>query len=293
MTIDIDAEAWRKDGQTVPLEIDGRTWEVFAHVSGSGDWVTMLHGFPTSSLEWAGVIPGIAATHRVLAPDFLGFGFSAKPAVAYSIGLQADLVEALWRELGVERTSLVGYDYGGMVALELLARQGEAERRTTIDRAVLLNTAIFSDTYRPRLLTRLMASGPLSGLLGKAMNEKTVTRSWSEVFSEEQPLDPAVAAAYWQVLEGDDPERPLSSLLHFVPERQANARRWDDSLRGHDVRLSLVWGPEDLVSGADAALVADRLPNAGLAVLDGLGHAPHMEDPAAAGKALGQALTAG
>lgn len=272
------------------LELDGDTWEVFAHVSGSGDWVTMLHGFPTSSLEWAEVIPGIAASHRVLAPDFLGFGFSAKPDIPYSIDLQADLVEALWQELGVERTSLVGYDYGGMVALELLARRGEAGQGTTVDRVVLLNTAIFSGTYRPRLLTRLMASGPLSGLLGKAMNERTVTRSWSEVFSGEHPLDPVIAAAYWQVLQGGEPERPLPSLLHFVPERRVNAQRWDDALHGPDVQLSLVWGPEDLVSGSDAALVADRLPNAGLVVLDGLGHAPHMEDPAAAGWAVRRAL---
>jgi pimeloyl-ACP methyl ester carboxylesterase len=290
MTIDIDFETWRRDGQTVALELDGRTWEVFAHVSRDGEWVTMLHGFPTSSLEWARVIPGIAESHRVLAPDFLGFGFSAKPDIAYSINLQADLVEALWRELGVGRTSLVAYDYGGMVALELLARRREADPGTNVDRVVLLNTAIFSDTYRPRLLTRLMASGPLSGLLGKAMNERTVTRSWSEVFSGEHPLDPAVATACWEVLEGGDPERPLRSLLHFVPERHANAQRWDDALHGSDVQLSLVWGPEDLVSGSDAALVADRLPNAGLAVLDGLGHAPHMEDPAAAGWAVRRAL---
>lgn len=285
-------EDWGSGGSRIEVEAGGRSFGLFVHDSGSGAAVTMLHGFPTSSLEWAGVVGPIEARRRVLAPDFLGFGLSDKPDVDYSIALQADLIEAMWRSLGVTGGALLGYDYGGMVAMELLARRREGKLSFAPDRVVLLNSALFSDTYRPRRLTRLMASGPLSGLLGKAMNEKTVTRSWSEVFSSGHPLEPEVAAFHWQVLDREGSRRELRRMLHFVPERAANARRWDEALAELRVPLHLVWGVEDLVSGSDAALVPARLPAARLQAMRGVGHAPHMEVPDEAAEAIVRALDA-
>jgi len=272
------------------LNAQGSQFDLFVHDSGSGPAITMLHGFPTSSLEWAAVVGKVEANHRVLAPDFLGFGFSDKPDVDYTIALQADLIEAMWESLGVGGGTLLGYDYGGMVAMELLARHREGSLQFSPDRLILLNSAIFSDTYNPRLLTRLMASGPLSGLFGKAMNEKTVTRSWSEVFSEEHPLDPVVASTYWQLLQQDDPQRALRRLLHFVPERSAQAKRWDEALLAAKIPVTLVWGLEDLVSGSDAELSPERLPNARLEAMPGVGHAPHMEVPDRATGLFAEAL---
>lgn len=285
--------SWETGGRRIGLDSGNGKVEIFVHDSGSGPVVTMLHGFPTSSLEWSGVVGALEVDHRVIAPDFLGFGFSEKPGIEYSISLQADLVEALWKELGVDSGALVAYDYGGMVAMELLARHREGRLDFRPEKVVLLNTAIFSDTYSPRLLTRLMAGGPLSGLLGKAMNEKTVTRSWGEVFSEGHPLDPEAASTYWEVLQRDGDSRQLRTLLHFVPERAANARRWDEALSESEVPISLVWGVEDLVSGSDASLVPERLPRTELAAMEGVGHAPHIEVPEEAARLLAEALDKG
>lgn len=285
-------EAWAAEGRDLDLEVGGGKFRIFLHESGTGPAVTMLHGFPTSSLEWADVVTPLEAGNRILAPDFLGFGLSDKPDAEYSIALQADLIEAMWASLGVQGGALVGYDYGGMVAMELLARHSEGRLDFQPERVVLLNCAIFSDTYSPRLLTRLMASGPLSGLLGKAMNEKTVTRSWSEVFSAEHPLDPRVAAMHWGLLERDGSQRELRRMLHFVPERTANATRWDEAVAKSGIPLHLIWGVEDLVSGSDAALVPARLPEANLEAMEGVGHAPHIEVPIETGDAMVRALGA-
>ena len=80
-------------------------WGVPVRVA--GPWLTLLHGFPTSSWDWAPVAPALAARYRLLALDFLGFGASAKPRRhRYRIAEQADLVEALWRHHGVTSTAL-------------------------------------------------------------------------------------------------------------------------------------------------------------------------------------------
>ena len=290
MTQRLDIDAWQAAGQTIPVALGDGRHNVFARVSGHGGPVTMLHGFPTSSIEWQGVLGALEAEHRVLAADFLGFGISDKPAARYSIARQADLVEELWRELDISTTAIVGYDYGGMVAMELLARSREGRLRTGLDRVVLLNTAIFSDTYRPRLLTRLMAHGPQAPLLGRLLNERTVTRSWSEVFSADHPLEPELAQDFWDLLQRDADRRPLQRLLHFVPERRAYARRWDDAIAYCPVPLHLIWGLADLVSGSDAGIIPQRLPGARLIAMDDIGHAPHLEDPPTTARHLLTAL---
>ncbi|MEE6481749.1 hypothetical protein FKM82_012954 [Ascaphus truei] len=83
---------------------------------GSSDVVILLHGFPTSSYDWYKIWDGLTQRfHRVIAPDFIGFGFSDKPA---------SIVEALTRHLGLtdQKVNLLSHDYGDTVAQELLHR---------------------------------------------------------------------------------------------------------------------------------------------------------------------------
>uniref|UniRef100_A0A8D2MD26 AB hydrolase-1 domain-containing protein n=1 Tax=Zonotrichia albicollis TaxID=44394 RepID=A0A8D2MD26_ZONAL len=93
---------------------------------GSSDVVVLLHGFPTSSYDWSKIWEGLTQRfHRVIALDFLGFGFSDKPRPhGYSIFEQATIVEGLLRHLGLrhQRINLVAHDYGDTVAQELLHR---------------------------------------------------------------------------------------------------------------------------------------------------------------------------
>ncbi|KAF1371854.1 hypothetical protein PFLUV_G00273680 [Perca fluviatilis] len=93
---------------------------------GSSDVVVLLHGFPTSRFDWNKIWePLTQRFHRVIALDFLGFGFSDKPGPhRYSIFEQASVVGALVAHLGLsnQRVTLVSHDYGDTVALELLFR---------------------------------------------------------------------------------------------------------------------------------------------------------------------------
>ncbi len=85
-----------------------------------------MHGFPSSSHDWAKLAPALAERHSLLLFDFLGFGASEKPAEHdYSLLEQADLVEALWAREGITSTVVVAHDYAVSVAEELLARRRE------------------------------------------------------------------------------------------------------------------------------------------------------------------------
>ena len=69
------ADAWLAAGSA----FDFRGHRVFYRREGSGPALVLVHGYPTSSWDWAKIWAPLAARFDVIAPDMLGFGFSAKP----------------------------------------------------------------------------------------------------------------------------------------------------------------------------------------------------------------------
>lgn len=99
--------------------------------------VVLLHGFPGSSHDWAGVSPALGVSRRVLTLDLPGYGLSAKPGDGdYSLFTQADVVEAVLDQHGITACSLVAHDMGDTVAAELMARRtaGTARAPAAVDR---------------------------------------------------------------------------------------------------------------------------------------------------------------
>ena len=95
---------WAGGGRRTPLALrSGARFSLWSRSDGpaSAPHATLLHGFPTHSLDWADVVAGLGGRLRTLAFDFLGFGSSDKPADhGYSLVEQADFAEALWAEHG-------------------------------------------------------------------------------------------------------------------------------------------------------------------------------------------------
>lgn len=87
--------------------------------AGAGPLVVLLHGFPEFWYSWRHQIPVLAgAGFRVIAPDMRGYNLSDKPegTDAYRVELLVDDVAGLVRHAGEERATLVGHDWGGLVA---------------------------------------------------------------------------------------------------------------------------------------------------------------------------------
>lgn len=103
--------------------------------AGSGDDVVVcLHGWPQHWYVWRHLLPALADSHRVLAPDLRGYGWSDAPADGYEKENMADDVLAILDQLGIERVKLVGHDWGGWIGFLLGMK---APQR--IDRYLALN----------------------------------------------------------------------------------------------------------------------------------------------------------
>lgn len=101
-------------------EVLGATMAYVEH--GSGDPIVLLHGNPTSSYLWRGVIPELADSGTCIAPDLIGMGDSARVAEgpdAYTFEMHARYLEAFLEVLGIDsNVTLVGHDWGGPLLFE-------------------------------------------------------------------------------------------------------------------------------------------------------------------------------
>ena len=98
--------------------------------AGSGEEVVLcLHGWPQHWYEWRHLMPALADRHRVIALDLRGFGWSEAPAGGYEKENLADDVLAVLDELGIERVSLVGHDWGGWIGFLLCLREPQRFQR--------------------------------------------------------------------------------------------------------------------------------------------------------------------
>jgi 2-hydroxy-6-oxonona-2,4-dienedioate hydrolase len=87
--------------------------------AGEGPPLVLLHALGESALDWRWVLPALARTNRVYAPDLPGFGHSAKPSADYSPDFFARFVGAYLDALGLESPAVVGNSIGGFAALRL------------------------------------------------------------------------------------------------------------------------------------------------------------------------------
>ena len=144
------ADDWRSRGGYFswrPAQGDVSRVEIF-HVE-MGDpgapVLLLIHGWPTSSMDWFEVAGQLSGRFRVCALDFPGYGFSDKPqGWGYSLARDEELIEFYLSEIiGAEAAVVVAHDRGDSVALLHAARCAEGRSATRLEHLVLSNGNIF------------------------------------------------------------------------------------------------------------------------------------------------------
>jgi haloalkane dehalogenase len=255
--------------------LDGRRMHVADQ--GEGPPVLLLHGEPTSSYLWRNVIPPVvAAGHRAVAPDLIGFGRSDKPPDIgwYTYERHVASIEELVDELGLRGLTLVVHDWGGPIGLRFAV-----EHEDLVDRLVILDTGIgggrppseewlrFRDAVRHVGAAvdpaRLVEAGTVGGLSAEAR------AAYAAPFPT--PESKAGLLAFPELVPAE-PDHPNAEPMNRVRE----------ALRGWHKPALVVWGAQDRVlPPALAHAFADLVPGAAEpVVLDGAGHFLQEDKPA-------------
>jgi pimeloyl-ACP methyl ester carboxylesterase len=242
--------------------------------------LVLLHGFPSSSFDWRGLLDQ-ELERAVLAFDFLGFGLSAKPREGdYSLFHQADLaLELIRREVPDRPCFLVAHDMGTSVATELMAREISDELELELVGALLFNGSILLERASPTLGQKLLRTRA-APLFARLMNEPFFRRQFASLFSSEHPLEDEEAADQWALIRHNGGHRLAHRLIVYMNERERHAERWHGAFRDWPRPLSLLWGMQDPVA-VPAVLegLRELRPNAPVTQLSDAGHYPQIEVP--------------
>lgn len=259
-----------RDGRIFAVELGG----------GSGTPVLALHGFPTSSWDFAEAAEVLAASgRRIVLFDFLGFGFSDKPHDAgYSLFEQAEIAIAVARALGVERAHLWAHDMGTSVATELLALRERSLLPFEVASVVLMNGSVHIEMAQPTIGQRLLKS-PAGAAFARVARKEIFVAQMRRIFARRP--DGAVLDAMWSLLAREDGPLRLPMIIRYMEERVRFRRRWIGALERIDRPVLVAWGAKDPVARmAIGERLARETPGADLVSWDDLGHYPQVEQPA-------------
>ena len=274
--LDID---WRRHQRWV--SIAGRWVNVIALGPEEGTQpagtIVWIHGLSGSWQNWLENLPFFARTHRCIAMDLPGFGESEMPAGEISISGYARTVDALLRELGVERAVVVGNSMGGLVGAELAIRFG-----TWVDKLVLVSAAGLSiehhrhDTVLKtlRLVDDVlkMGTGWLASKSDALANRPRSRRAMFNIVAAHPERLPGPLVA--EQLRGSGKPGFVAALdaLTDYPIRERLSQIRAPTL--------VVWGEDDhLVPVRDAWEFGDRIPDARVVVYEDTGHVAMLERP--------------
>jgi len=275
---------WNREGLIWPhreasdfVDVGRARWHVQRMApknGGGGPPLLLLHGTGASVHSWRGLMPLLAETHTVIAPDLPRHAFTTgHDAYAMSLPAMAGEIAALLEALEVQPAAIVGHSAGAALALQLALAHGFAGPIVGLSAALRpfpgplaqIFPALAKTLFVNPLVPRIFASTvDLTGGAGRFLWRSTNSR-----------IDPAGLACYRTLLK--HPGHAGGALAMMA--------NWD--LPRLRERMGAVANPVLLVHGSnDPAIPPDWardaagwLPKARLEVLPGLGHLAHEEAP--------------
>jgi pimeloyl-ACP methyl ester carboxylesterase len=248
-------------------------------MAGQGPVLVLIHGIGDSSATWAELIPDLARTHTVIAPDLLGHGASDKPRADYSVAAYANGVRDLLSTLDIEQATLVGHSLGGGVAMQfayqfperterliLVSAGGVGREVNPVLRAVSLPGA---DLMLSAL--RLPGMGVQARLFAHLMRllDTDLGQDAPELLTLVDALPDATSRSAF-----------IRTLRAVVDWRGQVVTMLDRCYLTQSVPVQLVWGSLDsVIPVSHAEMAHSAMPGSRLEIFEGSGHFPFHDDP--------------
>lgn len=268
------------------IDVDGPAH--YQEAGDSGPVLILVHGIGASYLSWHPVMEPLAKTHRVLALDLIGFGFTPPHGRHASIQRNAQLVTDFATTMTDQPVTLVGNSMGGLVSM-----LAAVARPDIVERLVLVNPALPVVSMRSisRESQRLVL--PLVPLLGNSAAryyyherspEDEVDDTFRLVLSNGTPVDPLQRAAAIEMararreMEWTIPA--FTEAARSIARQLAPQRRFRHMMHQISQPTLLMHGTDDrVVPPVSARWAAKQRPDWRFEMIEGMGHTPQIEDP--------------
>lgn len=252
--------------------------DVAYRMAGEGQNLLLIHGMAGSSRTWRAVMPRLAEECRVIAPDLLGHGESAKPPADYSLGGFAAMLRDLLGALEIDQVTVVGQSLGGGIAMQLAYQHPELAERLVLVSSGGLGREV---SWMLRALTLPGAEYVMPAVFPGFARDfgdriaHTLTRlGWRSPRANEM----------WQAyssLHGVEHRAAFIRTLRSVVDPGGQAVNASDRLYlAAAMPTLIVWGDADpIIPVAHAHAAHAAMPDSSLEIFEGVGHFPQVEQP--------------
>ena len=250
----------------------------------------LIHGMAGSSVTWRELIPRLEPHFHVLAPDLPGHGQSSLEFDDYSLGAMASALRDLLVVKGITRCTVVGQSLGGGVAMQFVYQYPEF-----CERIVLIGSGGLGREVN--WVLRLLAV-PGAELLLSAAAAPWFVNAGNAVrrFLGDKGIRAAAMAESWAAYESlgrPGYRRTFFKTLRSVVDNRGQAVSATNRLHlAGQLPFQLIWGDRDpIIPVSHGHATHEAIPGSRLAVVEGSGHYPHVEDPAAVERIILEFMT--
>jgi len=239
-------------------------------ITGSGKWLTLIHGAGDNLEAWWNQVPVFAQHYQVLTYDVRGYGQTETPEGEYSTDILVQDVYELLKALGIEETYVLGYSMGGRIAVGLVLSYPEVAKAL-----ILANSGVAPIQRNEQEMQQMMKlRQQRMEIVEKQGLEPIMDESTNMVFSPGWPEKNQEAIDYYKKIRlENDPRAYLVAMKAMV---------WGAAppdVSGIKCPTLIIGGEKDGLMGAESAKASQVLiPGSQLKVM-ATGHASAIEKP--------------
>ncbi|OBI88451.1 alpha/beta fold hydrolase [Mycobacterium asiaticum] len=237
--------------------------------------IVLLHGFPTSSYMFRGLIPALADSYHVIAPDHLGFGLSDAPPVEefdYTFDALTDLTAGLLKSLGVERYALYVQDYGAPIGWRLALQNPSAISAIITQNGNGYDAGFVESFWQVVWAYQTEQTAETEAAVRQFLTLDATRWQYLTGVADETLVDPESWLHDYALISRPGNDEVQLKLFRDYATNAPLYPRLHEYFRASGVPLLAVWGRGDEIFGpAGAEAFADDLPDAEIHLLDG-GH---------------------
>jgi 2-hydroxy-6-oxonona-2,4-dienedioate hydrolase len=224
--------------------------------------IVLLHGLGASAERWDKLWP-LLKKYNVVIPDLIGFGYSEKPLIEYTVDFFVRFLEEFFKKMQIQNPIVIGSSFGGQLALEY-----SLTHKDFFDKLILVSPAgtIEKPTYG-------LSQYIFSGLYPTTENVQRAFEMMAN--NKEYTVDVAIVKDYVNRMRLPNAKYSLISTLL--------AMRKDPNLRDRLVEIAIptliIWGRNDTTIPVENIEYFKQMPVVETLVMEGCGHTPYVEKP--------------
>lgn len=224
--------------------------------------LVLLHGIGASAERWLPVFPGLSRKFEVVIPDIIGFGYSDKPTVEYTMEFFVEFLDRFMKALHIKKASFIGSSFGGFLATEFTMKFPNL-----VNKLVLVSPAGTMRTSTQTLDEYIMAA--------LYPTHENVTKAFSHMTYNSDVVPESTIRDFINRMRLPNAKYAFMSTLLGIRDSPNLAGR----LSKIKVPTLCIWGEHDQMIPFQYSAAYTDIPGCATKVMNDCGHTPPIENP--------------